>query len=111
MAKVPQEHGVVPAPQSDWSSDQLLIYAKELQQIYGREVQLRKDLEDKNAALERKLRELRALNDLFQGYLQRQLTQRDQFLEVLTALHRLAQEGLALKAEISQEQGLSLPAS
>ena len=51
------------------SRAQLEIYAKEIKEHYLEECHLRQELEDRNRQMEQKVREITALNQLFQKHL------------------------------------------
>ena len=57
--------------------EQLEIYAREVQTHYKEERRLRRQLEERNEALEQRIREITALNQLFQ----RHLAERDSLVD------------------------------
>lgn len=95
--------GEIPVGSDEAIREQIQIYARELRQLYRQEKQRRQELEKEKQALEQKVRELTALNNLFQGYLR----ERD---ELLQAFHHLAQGIKKLAAE-AESMLLKLPPS
>jgi len=85
-------------PQSfeELSHQQLLILAQDLSTLYAQERRLREELEERNRQLEQKVRELSALNRLFQEYLAQHHEMVRAFREALEGIQRLAQEATRL---------------
>jgi predicted nuclease with TOPRIM domain len=77
-----------------FSRQQLEIYARELAEYVEREQALRAQLEQQNQTLEQRVRELTALNRLFQQHLKERFTA----LEAYHELHRRVQ-GLVKEAD------------
>jgi len=69
--------------------EQLQVYARELGALFQSERQARLELERKQRALEQKIGELEALNQLFQGYLRQRLETEQAYREVLDQMENL----------------------
>lgn len=95
----------------DLSRPQLAIYAKELQEHYQQEISLRRKLEENNRDLEQRVREVAALNQLFQEHLRQRSQIVEAYSEVVEGLRKLNQETSALteraKGERLPESGVS----
>lgn len=88
----------------DLSRDQLAIYARELQEHYQEETCLRRELEDSNKDLEQRVRELSALNRLFQEHLRQRFALVEAYSEVVEGLQRLNLETNALAERAKGER-------
>ena len=71
---------------------QLKIYAKELKEHFNEERCLRQELEGRNAQLELRVREVTALNRLFQEHLNQRFAVVQAYRELLKDLERYPQE-------------------
>lgn len=96
--------------------EQLILYARELHTLYRQEKKEREALAEEKLVLEYKLRELTALNTLFQKHLARQEDLEDALERVIQGLRQLlAQPGGELRPRIeallaAAEAALSAPA-
>ena len=86
------------------SRNQLAIYAKELQEHYQQGTSLRRELEENNRDLEQRVRELTALNRLFQEHLRQRLSVVDAYSELFEGLQRLSQETVSLTERAKSER-------
>jgi len=87
------------------SHQQMQIYARELQEHFLEEQRLRQELAEMGWHLEQSLRELKALNYLFQEHLGQRFAVGEAYQELLEGLQRLIQETSPL-AERTQSQPL-----
>jgi hypothetical protein len=71
--------------------EQLEIYAREVQIHYNEERRLRRQLEERNEALEQRIREITALNELFQRHLAERDSLVDSCLRIGDELQALAE--------------------
>ena len=85
------------------SREQLVIYAIELNQLIETERQLRLELESRNRELQERVREIKALNQLFHKHLDERLVVTGAFSKILEGVrenektaHELAQNGGAV---------------
>ncbi len=76
---------------------QLEIYAKELSEHVQSERKLREELEGRNSDLEQRIREITALNQLFQAHLDERATVVKAYTEVLDGLKQLSSGASALE--------------
>ena len=74
------------------STEQLKLYAKEVADLYHKERQLCRELEVKNQELELRLKELSALNSMFQQHLNRRLRTEEAFKRLVGRLGSVAKE-------------------
>jgi len=79
-----------------FSRQQLEIYARELREHITNERRLRRELEEQNRILENRVRELTALNQLFQQHLQERFETLEAYRHVCERIERLAEEVDAL---------------
>lgn len=92
-------------PQS-WNKlneEQLRIYAQELSQLYRKEQGLVRDLEEKNRALEQKIRELNALNSLFNQHLDKRLKTEEAYKKLVANIRAMAEQMERLLHETEKE--------
>ena len=75
---------------AELSEAQLENFARELQEMYRHERQLRQELEKEKLNLEQRLRELTALNQLFQQHLARNFDTERTYLELARGVQDLA---------------------
>lgn len=87
------------------SRQQLVIYARELQELFNEERHLRQELEGQKSQLEQLFREMAALNRLFQEHLSQRFKVVQAYREVLEGVQKIAQEINAL-AEHAKSQSL-----
>ena len=87
------------------SRAQLEIYARELNEHVQVERRLRLELEGQNRQLEQRVREITALNQLFQRHLDERLAVVKAYKEVLDGLNRIGREFSALVRR-AEEQSL-----
>ena len=88
---------------------QLELYAKELQQHFREHRSLRKEMDDLNLVLEQRVRELGALNRLFQQHLVERDTQEaklEAFEKLLRSSEAVTQAGDAL---VEKTKGYRIP--
>ena len=78
------------------SRAQLEIYAKELNEHVRVERHLRLELEGQNQQLEQRVREITALNQLFQRHLDERVAVVKAYKEVIDGLNKIGQEFSAL---------------
>ncbi len=76
----------------DLNRKQLEVYAKELGEALKKERELRSELEEANRQLENRIRELTALNDLFQKHLRQRFETIEAYEELVERLEGLARE-------------------
>ena len=88
------------------SRDQLEIYAKELREHMQSERQLREDLQSQNRKLEQRIREITALNQLFQKHLDERVAVVQAYREVLKGLNTI---GLETSKLVKKAESLELP--
>jgi hypothetical protein len=81
------------------SLEQVRVYARELHQLYRAEHQARQELEARTRALEQKVRELAALNRLFQTHMHQNLHAQEALQNLLTRLKALVAQAEASPAE------------
>ncbi len=74
------------------SRDQLEIYAKELREHIQTERRLRQELEGRNSDLEQRVREITALNQLFQQHLDERTSVVKAYREIIDGLAMLADQ-------------------
>lgn len=84
--------GQLPQTWERMGPEQLRIYAQELAETYRKEQQLRQEVEAKNRELEQKLRELSALNRMFQKHLDIRFQVEDALKRLVDGIHRTAEE-------------------
>lgn len=72
--------------------EQLALYARELGELYRREQKLRQELEAKNQELEQRVRELQALNNMFQQHLDIRMRTEEAFQQLVAGLRRMVEE-------------------
>ena len=90
------------------SRQQLEIYARELQGRVQEERRLRKELAERTRQLEQRLRELTALNQMFQKHLGRQFEVVATYQQLLDGLRHLAHDATVLR---EQAEKAELPAA
>ena len=90
------------------SREQLEIYARELQASFHKERHLRQELEERNEQLEQRIREITALNQMFQEYLAQRSPLAQAYVELREGLQRLVREPDVL-LEPSRAQSLPDP--
>jgi hypothetical protein len=78
------------------SREQIAVYARELQSAFQRERCLRQELEGINGELEQRLRELSALNRMFQKHLLQRSAGVEAYRVALAALRRIRLETTAV---------------
>ena len=71
------------------SRQQLEIYAKELREVMEKERTLRRDMESQNKKLEQRIREITALNQLFQRHLDERLVVVNAYRSLIQTLERM----------------------
>lgn len=79
---MPNDELVGKPPGDTATAEQLQLYARELHQLYEQERRTREEMQEQRDALEKKVRELTALNSLFQTYLK----EREDIKEALLTL-------------------------
>ncbi len=84
--------GQVPQTWERMGSEQLRIYARELAETYRKEQQLRQEVEAKNRELEQKLREISALNALFQKHLDLRRQKQEELKGLVDAIYKVGEE-------------------
>ena len=77
------------------SLEQMRVYARELHQLYRSEHQARQELEARTHALEQKVRELSALNQLSQTHIHQNLQAREALQDLLSQLKTLVAQAEA----------------
>ena len=77
------------------SLEQTRVYARELHQLYRSEHQARQELEARTHALEQKVRELAALNQLSQTHIHQNLQAREALQDLLSHLKTLVAQAEA----------------
>ena len=77
--------------------EQLEIYAKELREHVRAERHLRQELEGRNRQLEQRVREITALNQLFQRHLEERQTVVETYRKVLQGLQEMVSGVTALE--------------
>ena len=100
--------GEAPSPRTfdKLSREQLEIYAKELREHVEEERRLRKELETQNKQLEQRIREITALNHLFQQHLDERMAVVKAYREVLEGLNNLGRQTSLL---VKKAESQSLP--
>lgn len=71
------------------------IYARELSELYRAERKRREELAEEKLVLEYKLRELSALNSLFQAHLEQRMGVEQAYRELVEEMKKLLEEGTA----------------
>ena len=79
------------------TKNQLMVYAKELREHVQSERSLREELESQNQQLEQRVREITALNQLFQKHLDERAEVVRAYREVLQGLRELVEGSTALE--------------
>ena len=92
-------------PPERTSLEQVRLYALDLKRLYQEERRIREELEETNRKLEQRLRELQALNRLFQEHLAQRLVVVEAYREVLEGVERLARE-MSTLVECARSQPL-----
>lgn len=82
------------------SSEQIKLYAKDMADLYKEERKLRHDIEAKNRELELRVRELTALNSVFQGHLNMRMQTEDCFNQLVENIGVLAAGAQALRNKV-----------
>ncbi len=77
------------------SLEQIRVYARELHQLYRAEHQARQELEARTHALEQKVRELAALNQLSQTHIRQNLQAQEALQDLLSQLKTLVAQAEA----------------
>jgi adenylosuccinate synthase len=95
------ERGAAPQTFDQLSRKQLEIYAKELRDHVDSERKLRQELEAQNKKLEQRIREITALNQLFQQHLDERLAVVNAYRQLLVGLQQVATQ-LNVLVEIAQ---------
>ncbi|MFQ6031007.1 MAG: adenylate/guanylate cyclase domain-containing protein, partial [Dehalococcoidia bacterium] len=88
----------------DLRRNQLEIYAKELQEHFQQERRLRRGLEASHRELEQRIREVTALNSLFQEHLRQRSAVVEAYAEVREGLQRISRETSALAERARSER-------
>ena len=83
------------------SLEQIRVYARELHQLYQAEHQARQELEARTRALEQKIRELAALNQLSQTHIRQNLQAQEALKDLLSQLKTLVAQAEAPPGEKS----------
>lgn len=91
MAAEPQP--AVPAEQAELEA-QMTLYAKELHDLYQQEKKEREALAEEKLVLEYRLKELSALNALFQRYLERQQRLEEAMQETAASLRQVIKQSV-----------------
>ena len=86
---MPSEMEQKTPPDPSFLEDQLVVYAKELHALYQEEKRERETLAEEKLVLEYKLRELTALNSLFQRHLARSEQLEDALNSMVAALRQM----------------------
>ena len=89
---MPIQEPVAPQSLEQVSREQLEIYAKELQMSFHNERRLRQELEKQNEKLAQLVREITALNQMFQEYLARRSPLAQAYVELREGLQQLVRE-------------------
>ncbi len=87
---------------------QLEIYATELQRHFQEERRLREELEMRNQELEHRLKELTALNQLFQKHLEQRLTAVSSLQSLASTLEQLSKDATAMLIKVGATPGSPL---
>lgn len=83
--------------------EQLKIYAKELGELYEEERKKREELAQEKIILELRVRELKALNDMFQSHISRGIEAEEKLKNLLSSLREiLKRDERSIKAEIEK---------
>ncbi len=81
--------------------EQLKIYAKELGELYEEEKKKREELAQEKIVLEMKLKELKALNEMFQSHIEKGIEAEEKLKSLLSSLKELLKlDERRLKEEI-----------
>ncbi len=86
------------------SGEQLKVYAKEVAGLYQQERKLRHQLEAKNKELEQRVKELSALNSMFQQHLKMRLRTEEAFKKLADRIASMAEEARDLKKKLDSAQ-------
>jgi len=92
-----------PPSLEDMALEQVKLYARDLKELYRLERQRREELAEEKLVLEYRIKELKALNELFQSHLEQRFEVEEAYQELLEELRGLAEklEGGA-KEELKQ---------
>ena len=85
------EHQGLPSLE-DMALEQMKLYAEDLRELYRLERRRREELAEEKLILEYRLKELKALNELFQSHLKERFELEEVLKELLEELRRLAGE-------------------
>ncbi len=92
MDRTPEPRPSQPSNDYTLMEQQLYIYAQEVRQLYENERKEREALAEEKRVLESRLRELSALNNLFQQHLEHRMILDDALEHVLETLRLVVQE-------------------
>ncbi|MBI4312398.1 MAG: hypothetical protein HY681_11545 [Chloroflexi bacterium] len=99
-------------PEGPSLEDQFQIYAKELGELYIAEQRRRAELAEEKLVLEHRVKELEALNHMFQTHLARRIALEEALQDVVEKLHQAAEgplSGMRVEIErIAEEASLRL---
>ena len=103
-ATPPMSGGETPQSWDRMGPEQLKLYARELADLYRKEQELRQEIEVKNTQLERRIRELMALNNMFQQHLDLRMRTEDAYRQLVDGLRNMVEKAEAhLKLDQGQE--------
>lgn len=105
---MPNDELVVKPPGDAATVEQLQLYARELHQLYEQERRTREEMQEQWDVLEKKVRELTALNSLFQTYLKEREDIKEALLTLMGNVRGLA--SLLSEIEASLQAKGYLPA-
>ena len=98
----------IPPPDKAQMEEQLYLYAKDLHALYEAEKKEREALAEEKLVLEMRLKELSALNHLFQQHLERRQRLEETLQEVASRLKRLLAQSPQAKLRQQLEQLLTV---
>lgn len=81
-----------PPSLEDMALEQVKLYARDLKELYRLERQRREELAEERLVLEYRIKELKALNELFQSHLKQRFEVEEAYKELLEELKRLAEK-------------------
>lgn len=105
MTSQPQS---VPPPDRAQVEEQLYLYARDLHALYEAEKKEREALAEEKLVLEMRLKELSALNHLFQQHLERRQRLEETLQEVVSTLKQLMAKSSSAKLRQQLEQMLAV---
>ncbi len=76
----------------DMALEQVKLYARDLKELYRLERQRREELAEEKLILEYRIKELKALNELFQSHLEQRFEVEEAYKELLGELRELAEK-------------------